>query len=197
MADKIKELTDKILNEGVEKGKKQANALVAEAEQKSKDIVDKAQAQAESILAEARKQAAEMKKNTESEMRLAAGQTVQSLKSTIADTIANKLAAKAAAEVSKDPDYLRTLVGKIVQNWKVGEPMVLETADAQGLTAYLDANMHELLAKGLEIKEVAGRATSYTLMPKDGSYKINFGDEELEAFFKSFMRPRLVEMLFS
>ena len=30
----------------------------------------------------------------------------------------------------------------------------------------------------------------------DGSYKVNFGEAEFEAFFKSFLRPQMVELLF-
>lgn len=196
MDDKIKVLTDKIFNEGVEKGKEQADRLIAEAEQKSAEAIASARSEAEKIVAEAKRQAAELKKNTDSEIRLSAGQVLQSVRSTIADTIADKLAVKGVSDATKDSDFLRSLVVKIVENWKPGEQVVVETADANALYDYFKANAKGLLEKGVEIKEASGRPTAFTIIPKDGSYKINFGDEELESFFKSFLRPRLVELLF-
>jgi hypothetical protein len=53
-----------------------------------------------------------------------------------------------------------------------------------------------LLDKGVQIEQVNGIKTLFTVSPKDGSYKINFGEEEFMNYFKAFLRPQLVEMLF-
>ncbi len=197
MDDKIKVLTDKILNEGVEKGKEQANQLIAEAQKKAQETIEHAKAEAERILSEAQKTAQEQKKNTEAEIGLAVGQSLQSVKSAIADSIADKLSLKAVDDAMKNPDFLRSIVAKIIEKWQPGEQLVVETGDAEGLLGYFQANAKELLDKGVEVRDVAGRQANFAIMPKDGGYKINFGEEELKAFFKSFLRPRLVEQLFS
>jgi V/A-type H+-transporting ATPase subunit E len=54
----------------------------------------------------------------------------------------------------------------------------------------------ELLDKGVKITEVKKMAAEFAIMPADGSYKVTFGDAEFEAYFKAFLRPKLVEMLF-
>jgi V/A-type H+-transporting ATPase subunit E len=43
---------------------------------------------------------------------------------------------------------------------------------------------------------VNGSKTLFSISPADGSYKVNFGEEEFENYFKDFLRPQLVEMLF-
>ena len=48
----------------------------------------------------------------------------------------------------------------------------------------------------MTIEQVSGKDTMLTIAPADGSYKVNFGREEFEDYFKSFLRPQLVEMLF-
>ena len=58
-------------------------------------------------------------------------------------------------------------------------------------------NAKALLDKSVEIKQVNGLKTSFSIAPADGSYKVNFGEGEFEAFFKSFLRPQMVELLFS
>ena len=42
----------------------------------------------------------------------------------------------------------------------------------------------------------SGTKSLFTISPADGSYKVNFGEEEFENYFKDFLRPQLVEMLF-
>ena len=58
------------------------------------------------------------------------------------------------------------------------------------------ANAKNLLDNGVKIEKVAGHDASFTIAPADGSYKICLGEEEFSAFFKEFLRPQLVEMLF-
>ena len=53
-----------------------------------------------------------------------------------------------------------------------------------------------ILDKGVTIEKVNGRTALFTIHPADGSYKVSFGKEEFEDYFKSFLRPQLVQMLF-
>ena len=54
----------------------------------------------------------------------------------------------------------------------------------------------DLLDKGVKIEQVNGIKTLFSVSPADGSYKVNFGEEEFMNYFKEFLRPQLVEMLF-
>ena len=45
-------------------------------------------------------------------------------------------------------------------------------------------------------EEVNGMKALFSISPADGSYKVNFGEEEFENYFKEFLRPQLVKMLF-
>ena len=196
MDAKIRELTDKIFNEGVEKGKQQANQLIAEAEQKSQDILSMAKTEADRILKEAEKTASELKKNTESELRLYAGQTLEALKAAVVDSITDKIVNANIKSATENPDFMRSVILKVVQNWTPGEEVIIETADAKALETYLASNVKDLLDRTVTVQEAAGYTTNFVLKPKDGAYKVEFGQEELVAFFKNFLRPRLVEMLF-
>ena len=46
------------------------------------------------------------------------------------------------------------------------------------------------------IEQVNGLKTLFSVSPADGSYKVDFGAEEFENYFKSFLRPQLIKMLF-
>ena len=185
MENKIQELTDKIYREGVEKGNEEARKLVLEAQAEAKKIVDEAHKEAEQILANARKSADELSENTKSELKLFAGQAVSG---SIVDTDVKAFAA--------NKDYLNAFIVALAEKWSVDEPIVISTADAEGLKKYFASKAKALLDKGVRIEQVNGIKTLFTVSPASGAYKVNFGEEEFMNYFKEFLRPQLVEMLF-
>ena len=196
MENKIQELTEKIYAEGVEKGKAEADRLVCEAKDNAAEIVKKAQAEAEAIIAAAKKKAEELEANTRSEIKLYGTQAVGALKSEIATVVTDTIV-KSAVKEALAGDTVKAMLVKIAERWNSDEALVISTAEADALKAYFAKNAKALLDKGVEIKQVNGMKTLFSIAPADGSYKVNFGEAEFEAFFKSFLRPQMVELLFS
>lgn len=196
MENKIQELTDKIYREGVEKGNEEAQRLINNAREEAAKIVEDAHKEAESIVVAARKSAAETAENTQSEIKLFAGQAVNALKSEITSLLSNQVVTEAVKGFVADKDYLNKFIVSLATQWSINEPIVISTANAEGLKKYFAANAKALLDKGVKIVQVNGTKTLFTISPADGSYKVNFGEEEFENYFKDFLRPQLVEMLF-
>ena len=196
MENKIQELTDKIYREGVEKGNTEAQKLIANAQDEAKKIVEDARKEAEAIVAASRKSADELAENTKSELKLFAGQAVNALKSEIATLVTDKIVNADVKAFAADKDYLNAFIVALASKWSVNEPIVISTADAEGLKKYFAAQATALLDKGVTIEQVNGNKTLFTVSPADGSYKVNFGEEEFMNYFKEFLRPGLVEMLF-
>ena len=196
MENKIQELTDKIYREGVEKGNEEAQRLIANAQDEAKKIIEDARKEAESIVAASRKSADELADNTKSELKLFSGQAVNALKSEIATMVTDKLITASVKDFAQDKDYLNAFIVALASKWSVDEPIVISTSDAEGLKKYFTAQAKELLDKGVKIEQVNGNKTLFSVSPADGSYKVNFGEEEFMNYFKEFLRPQLVEMLF-
>ena len=74
--------------------------------------------------------------------------------------------------------------------------MVISAPEADKLKAYFASHAKELLDKGLTINKINGKDVLFSVSPADGSYKINFGEEEFINYLKDFLRPQLIEMLF-
>jgi V/A-type H+-transporting ATPase subunit E len=53
-----------------------------------------------------------------------------------------------------------------------------------------------LLDKGVKIVEVKNIKTDFSIVPEKGGYKLNFGEKEFVAYFKEFLRPQLIDILF-
>lgn len=196
MENKIQELTDKIYREGVEKGNVEAQKLIANAQEEAKRIVEDAHKEADSIVATAHKSAGELAENTKSELKMFAGQAVNALKSEIATLMADKIVSTDVKSFAADKDYLNAFIVALASKWSVNEPIVISTTDAEGLKKYFAAQAKDLLDKGVKIEQVNGTKTLFSVSPADGSYKVNFGEEEFMNYFKEFLRPQLVEMLF-
>ena len=196
MENKIQELTDKIYLEGVEKGNEEAQRLVSNAREEAAKILEEARKEAEAIVATARKSAAETTENTKSELKLFAGQAVNALKTEVASLLTNQVVSDAVKGFVADKDYLNKFIVSLATQWAANESIVISTADAEGLKKYFAANAKAALDKGIKIEQVNGNKTLFSISPADGSYKVNFGEEEFENYFKDFLRPQLVEMLF-
>jgi len=196
MDTKIQELTDKIYKEGVEKGNEEANKIIAGAKEREDSIIREAENKAVQILAEAEKKASELKKNTEAELRLFTSQAIEALKSEVANLVTDRLATNSVKAATADAAFMQKAILEAAKGWAKNENSTIQAADAKALMDYFEANAKDLLDKGLKIEQVNGRNASFTLAPADGAYKISFGEDEFIAYFKEFLRPQLIEMLF-
>ena len=196
MENKIQELTDKIYREGVEKGNEDAQRLVSNAREEAAKFLEEARKEADAIVAAARKSAAETAENTQSEIKLFAGHAVNALKTEITSLLTNQVVSKAVKDFVADKDYLNKFIVSLATQWVADEAIVISTSDAEGLKKFFAANAKAVLDKGVKIEQVNGNKTLFTISPADGSYKVNFGEEEFENYIKDFLRPQLVEMLF-
>ena len=177
MENKIQELTDKIYREGVEKGNEEAQRLVSEAQAQAEKLIEDAKKQAESILAEAKKSA-------------------DALKTEVANLLTNQTVEETVKGFTADKEFLYKFILALAEKWSANEPIEISVKDADSLKKYFTAKAKALLDKGVTINQVNGMKMLFSISPADGSYKVNFGEEEFENYFKEFLRPQLVKMLF-
>lgn len=199
MQSKLQELTEKIYQEGLEKGIAEAKAIVEKARNESASILKSANADAEKIIADANKKASEIKTNTESEIKLSSKQAINALKQQITDSI-NSVVVKQAVEKSFDKDFTKNIVETTLKNWSTKQSselsVILPASDEKELSDYFKKSVKELLDNGLELKFDSSVKAGFQVAPKDGSYKVSFTDKDFENFFKQYLRPKLIEILF-
>ena len=196
MNTKIQELTDIIYNEGVAKGQAQADQIVADARAEAEKLVADARNEAAAIVAAARKESADNAENVHKELKLYAQQAVEALKSEIATVVTDKIVQDSVKGFTAKQDTFNEFLLEIAREWSKKEPIEIKAAQSAELIKYFKAKAKELLDRGVKITEVNGQAAEFSIQPADGSYKVNFGTEEFENWFKSILRPQLVETLF-
>lgn len=201
MQNKLQELTEKIYQEGVAKGNAEAESIIDNAKAEATQLIEKAKKEAESIIAQAKKNAEETKTNTESEIQLTAKQALNALKQQTTDLINGQIVNQAIDAAFNDKEFVQKIVDTTLSNWdaqQVADLSVLLPAEQEKeLRSYFSKSIKSLLDKGLEIKFESGIQAGFQLAPKDGSYKLSFTDKDFENFFKAYLRPKLVNLLFA
>lgn len=197
MNTKLQELTEKIYQEGVEKGQKEAASLIEKAKSDAASILEQANDEAAALIASATHKAEELTRNTQAELKLFANQMINALKTEITDLVCGDVVTETVKAATAEKDFMQKAILGFVQQMADSGSVVIETAQAEKLTAYFKQYAKELLNKGVTIKEVNTIKTQFVVTPSEGGYKLTFGDDEFIAFFKEFLRPKLVEMLFN
>jgi len=196
MERNIDELTQKLLKEGVEKGQAEADKIIAEAKEEASRIVALAREEAAAIEAKGKKDVADLEANTKSELKMFTSQALNALKTEIANVVSGRVVGEAVKAVADDKAFMESLILQLAEKWSGGEELVISTADADALRALFAKKAKGMLDKGVKIAQVNGQKAAFSISPADGSYRVDFGEEQFVDYFKSFLRPQLVEMLF-
>ena len=196
MDSQIQALTEKVYQEGVLKGEQEAAKILADANAQAEQVERDARARAEQIIAEAQRSASELKSNTERELKLNASKLIEATKASIVDVLAGRIAGDSVQALTANPELLQRVVLEIAKGFDIKHGVEITSNQAEELKAYFAQNAKALLEEGLTIKQVAGKATQYTIRPQNGSFKVEIGEQEFVELFKSILRPQLAQELF-
>jgi len=202
MQSKLQELTEKIYQEGVEKGNAEAESIISNAKKEADSIVADAKKQAENLLKEAKKKSDETKLNGEAELKLSSKQALNALKQQVTDLINGTIVNASVSAAFDDKSFVQKMIETTIKNWNPGTKenpditVLVPANDEKKLVEYFTKSAKKLLDKGLEIKTDETLKSGFRISPRDGSYKIGFTEDDFTNFFKQYLRPRLVGLLF-
>ncbi|MDD6364372.1 MAG: hypothetical protein PUA47_03360 [Bacteroidales bacterium] len=200
MQNKLQELTDKLYNEGLSKGKLEGEEIVAKAQAQADSILAQAQSKADAIIAQARKEAEDIKLKVTSDVKMAARESIASTKQDIESLIVAKMAAEPVAKALSDVDFTKAIIKEVAGKFSVQESADLELVLPESLKAELEPFVTGELASLLkrEIKAEFSKKISggFTIGPKDGGWFISLTDETFGELIGAFLRPATKKILF-
>jgi V/A-type H+-transporting ATPase subunit E len=198
--DKLQELTQKLYDEGLAKGKQEGEALLQKAAAEADSIVKKAQEEAEAILAKARKDAEDYKVKVEGDVKMAAQQSVQATRTDIENLVVSKVVDGTVDKALANEDYLKGIITAVAQKFSAEEPadlsLVLPESLKAGLEPFVKNELGKLLGKGVDAafsKKIAG---GFKIGPKDGGYFVSLTDDTFKELIGSYLRPATKKLLF-
>ncbi|MBP5574058.1 MAG: hypothetical protein J6X40_07835 [Bacteroidales bacterium] len=202
MQDKLQELTDRLYNEGLSKGKQDGEALLKKAQDEAATIIADAQAEAQRIIAQANKEAEEMKTKVAADVRMAATQSIAVTKQEIEKMVVTQTAAQGVQANMGNADFVKTLITSVVKafNPDNASPVSLDLILPESLKAQVEPFVQNEIAnqfKG-EVKVDYSKKMNggFKVAPRDGGYVLQFTDDEFTQLIANYLRPATKKILF-
>lgn len=203
MSDKLEKLTRQIYEEGVGKAREQAKQIIEQAEAEKRKVLRSAREEAEDIVSVAKKEADELKKRVESELHMAAEQSLALLRQKITKLICERVAESSMDGIFDDSKFLKKLLEVVMKEWisshcLAGQDFYLKLPEniQNDIKEYFFEKGKQELDKGLKIEFDEKIKSGFVISPKDGSYRIGFTEDDFKALVQYFLRPRLKKFLF-
>lgn len=201
MHDKIKELTDKIHRDGVEKANRDGAEIIQNARSEAEALIADARKESEAILEEAKKKAEDVTRRIESEVRLSARQAIMNLRKEISELIQASVLKEPLSQAFDDQEFIRKLLETLVENWNPEKEnnelqVMLHKDHLEEMGAYLRGKSGMIMNQGLSLREYNGSGKGFEIQPKNGHYKINITDEAFEIFLKEHFKPQTLDFLY-
>ena len=198
--DKLKELTDRLYNEGLSKGKEDGAALLAQAQAKSDEIIKAAKKEAAGIITKANKEAEDMKIKVEGDLKMAASQAIQATKKDIENIIVTGLCDENISKTLSSADFVKDILKAVAEKFNAEQALDLNVILPDSLKNSLEPFVKNELSKTLKgsIKAEFSKKISggFNIGPKDGSYFVSFTDETFKELISSYLRPTTKKLLF-
>ena len=202
MQDKLQQLTDRLYNEGLSKGKQDGEAIVQKSEALAKDIIAQAEAEAEKIIAKANKEADELKTKVTADVKMAATQSIAVTKQEIEKMVVTQAAAEGVKANMGNAAFVKELITSVVKafNPQNASPVDLSLILPESLKAEVEPFVKNEIAsqfKG-EVKVDYSKKMNggFKVAPKEGGYMLNFTDEEFTQLIANYLRPATKKILF-
>ena len=196
MENRLQELTRKIYNEGIEKANQEAASIIESARAEADELLQQSKKEAAEIVKQAQQSTGEMQRNAQSEIRMSSQQAISAIRQQIATLITAKVADEPVKQALADKSFMGSLIMKALENYKNSAALVLPASDEKVLGSYFDSRMNDILKAGVDVSFDENLNGGFKIGPKDKSYFISFTDEDFKGFFRSFMRPRTINLLF-
>lgn len=200
MENKIQQLTEKLYNEGVSKGKQASQQIIEEANLHSDKIVEQAKKEAQEIIDQANAKAIEIKNNSLAELQLASKQMIADLKIEILNLIIAKGVSSDITKAYQDSTFVKQLILSSVKAWsenKMGALKILVPQDKiNEVEQYLLSNISTSVASELSVIGYDGVEFGFKISPKEGGYMISFTNEDFDNLLSKYVRPRTKELLY-
>ena len=202
MQNKLQELTDKLYNEGLSKGKQEGEAILNEAKAKAGEIIAQAKAEAAKILSDAGKEAEEMKSKVTGDLKMAAAQSISAARQEIENLLIGKVADKDIDAALSSADFVKQIITVVAKAFDPAssEPADLSVVLPESLKKEVEPFLRKELASALdsEIEVSFSRKISggFTIGPKGEGWFVSFTDETFRELISAYLRPATKKILF-
>ena len=197
MEMELKDIINKIKEEGVTEAEKKADEIISEAEGKAKNTVEAAEKEKAEIIKRANKEAEKLQKNGEEAIRQSARDVLLGLRENIIalfDKVMKKdIAEQLSPEVMKE--MIARLADSIGKKEGTGVEVLLSEKDEKILEELIIGTLKREAKKGITLKVNAAVEHGFRIGEKGGNTYYDFTDDAIAEAFKSYLNQQMIQIL--
>lgn len=198
MAEKLKELLEKINREGIEQAEEKARSIESEAKADAEKVLKDARNDAKKIVEDARNQAGKTKETTDTALKQASRDLVLSLKDEI-KRILNKITAGETARAMSSENIaviLKSLIEKFIEKGGKNSDItvLLKKEDLEKLKNASILKLEQKLKGGMEFKPSPSVNAGFSISFDKGKSFFDFTDEGLTQALCVYLNPELSKL---
>lgn len=202
MPNKLQELTDKLYQEGLSKGKQEAQEMKDKAKAEAAKIISDAKNRAQVIVSEATKEAEEIRTKAANDVKMASTQTISAIKQQVENIIISKAISTPVDNALSDTEFIKTIILTIIKAFKASsaEPVALELLLPEKmqneLKSFIENDARKVMGNELSVSYSKHISGGFKISPKNGGYMISFTDNDFENILTDYLRPATKKILF-
>jgi V/A-type H+-transporting ATPase subunit E len=193
----VKELIEKIKNDGVKNAEENSSRIIFEAEKKAAALIENAEKEASDIKSQAQNEASRMEQAGKEALKQAGRDLLLGINKDVEDLI-DRILQSGTAEVLKG-DSLKDCIVTVLKSWKDDEIKDLSVLVApetlKSMESQLKSELKAQVEKGLEIKPFSDLNAGFRISVKDGRAFYDFSDKELMELLSKYLNPGLMSIL--
>lgn len=199
MSEKLKELLEKINEEGVKQAEEKARVIESRAKKDAEKLLSDAKRESERIIETAKSEAVKTEKATEAALKQAARDLLLSLKDEIRKIFNKIIAAETLKSLSHEDmaDILKELIQKYVD--KKGETsdikVLLKKEDLEKLKDVFTSKLKDKLKEGVEFKPSSVINKGFSISFDKGKSFFDFTDEALSDALAVYLNSEIAKLL--
>jgi len=199
MSEKLRELTEQLYNDGVQRARSEAARILEDAKKHAAELIAKAEADAQAIIGEGEKEAEALKSRVEGELALAARQAETTLKQQLVSLLADDILSQGVSDALADTQLMSQLIVTATDAWaKNGElqDVSLVISENDHIGEALNSALKGHLDRGLQIRFSGKMKDGFKLESTHGAYTISFTGDDFQQYFRSFLKKNIRDILF-
>jgi V/A-type H+-transporting ATPase subunit E len=197
MAEDIKDLIEKIQQEGIKAAADKAKEIEGQAKRQAEEIVKKAKAEAEKLISAANEQIAKAQESSQVSLKQAGRDLMLSLKKEISDML-DRLIISSVKEALK-PQELIKIIASLIKNYNEKDQeniiIALNKSDLEKLEEGLFSELGREAKKGITLKGQDDILAGFMISFDAGKSHFDFTDRALADYITRHLKPKLKEIL--
>ncbi|MDP2912629.1 MAG: V-type ATP synthase subunit E family protein [Candidatus Omnitrophota bacterium] len=196
MAEELKDLIEKINEEGVKAAQTKAKTIEDQAGQRAKSIIERAEKEALEIVSEAKSKFARLEESTKASLRQAARDLILSLRKEV-NAMLDKIVSSHVHKALRGEEMAKLIVSMIKDSAPKGEGCVIvavKKEDLEKLEKSLLSELKDEAKKAVVLKAADDIRGGFRISYDEGRSCFDFTDQAVAEYIGSYLKPRLADI---